>query len=108
MVLWNYVELFFGAALVFTILCFHESINRVGRTFFLMAGGVLWGMVSWSLQKVDFHWAGSINVIDYSYVAGNGENIMVSIFGFLGLLMFILGIILAMMDNLSDFWDTMG
>ena len=90
MVLWEYTELFYVTALIFTILAFHKNTERIGRTFYFLAGGILWGMTAWCMLKIDWVWAGSINVIEYTYTPA-WEGWAVSIFGFMGMLMIIIG-----------------
>jgi len=50
-----------------------------------------------SLLKITFKWAGSVNVISYTYIP-NTESGFIYLFGGLGLIMFIIAIIRILMD----------
>jgi hypothetical protein len=101
MVLWEYTELFFITALTFTILAFHNSVNRIGKSFYLMGGGMLWGIIGWTLQDIDFVWGGSINIIEYTYMPLGWEAVFPSVFGWIGTIMFLLGVLIAFFEPLE-------
>jgi len=92
--LWQYTELLFVFSCFCSLLAFYRGIDKVGRVLFLLVGGSSWMGFAVSLLKVHFKWGGSTSVVTYTYIPSTESN-FVYIFGFLGFLMFLLGVIRA-------------
>ena len=106
MVLWEYTELFFITALTFTILAFHNSINRIGKTFYFWAGGICWAVLGYTLESIDFVWGGSINIVEYNYMPTNEwEAWLPFVFGMFGMLLIMLGTLIAFFEPLEKLYS---
>ena len=92
--LWEYTQILFVVAGLSTILAFHKNIDRVGKVFFLLVGAAAWFSFAISLLKITFKWGGSVNVISYTYIPST-ESPFIYLFGGVGLVMLIIGLIRA-------------
>jgi len=93
--LWQYTEVMFAVAGLATILSFHKSIDRFGQIFFIFVGALFWNIFGISLLKINFKWGGSTSVVDYTYIPG-AESPFIYAFMFMGLVMFLIGLIRAL------------
>jgi hypothetical protein len=71
--LFEYTLLLLAFSLVGMILMFDQTIEPVGRVFFMMMTGVLLSAGGLGLLTIDFKWAGSQNIIPYTFIPTNGE-----------------------------------
>jgi hypothetical protein len=91
MVLYQYTELFFVTALVFTIFAFHKNTEKSGRIFYFFMGAMAWGVVAYGLNTIDFKWGGTVSVVDYTYIPAWESWVVTFGFGIMSILMFIIG-----------------
>jgi len=92
--LWEYTQLLFAVAGIASILAFHKNIDKVGQVFWLFVGAMGWFSGAISLLKITFKWAGSTSVVSYTYIP-NTESGFIYIFGVMGLIMLIIGVLRA-------------
>jgi len=92
--LWQYTEILFIVASLTTILCFHKNIEKIGQVFFMFVGAAAWFGFAVSLLKITFKWGGSTSVVSYTYIPST-ESGFIYLFGSIGLIMLIIGILRA-------------
>ena len=84
--LWHYNLIFLIIALAFQLKTFDKNTEQIGRIFYHATAGLFWGCLAYGLLSITFKWAGSTNVISYTYIPSWEAWVIVPALGVLGTL----------------------
>ena len=90
--LWEYTLLLFLISFISLILAFDQNIEPIGKVFFMLLGGITFPAASMGMLKIDFNWGGSQNVVQYTFIPGQGAWIAYAL-TIVGVLLFMIGCI---------------
>jgi len=96
--IWPICQVFLTIGLVASILSFYKQIDKLGQVVFMFIAAVTWPVFGLSLMKITFYAGGSSAMVFWDFTLGGSYTPagIVWLFGGLGIIYLIIGIIRAL------------